>query len=638
MSGIFGILRSDGGEVSERDLERMGNTLAHRGPDGRKFVADGAVGLGHCLMRVNNEDLFEAQPLRDREAGLTLVADCRIDNREDLAEAFGLSFADIRDMPDSAFILRAYKKWGDDCAEHLLGDFAFAIWDGRAKRLLLGRDHMGQRYIHYHQAKSFFVFATEIKALWAYPDVPRILSDVEIGRHIVYDRSLRGGATLFEEIAGVQCGMITTVNDKGSVKSRRYWAPHADTVHLGRDEAYYISTYRTILTEAVVCRVRRLIGQPALFLSGGYDSSAIAGLAGPILTRTHRKMVGLSSVLPEGAPPSNDDARPWVELCKRKMPHLDVRYFARIDETILTDLELKLSRGDGVPTESHHIWQALFQKAAGTGARLLMDGHGGDYTLNPRGRGALARFLKTGRLRRFVSEFGPHLRMSGHSLWHTLKRDLIFLLAPLWARNAWAKMRRNFAPLWMDRPIAPDFARSLVATGKIADNHIVGRQRDLAAMRGRILQKLHRLSEFPVPGFSIEAAGWGLDMTRPFHDKRVLEFALAIPEDLYLKGGRNRYLACQALRDIYPIEFQTRPRRTELHEPNVEGMLTSVRPHLKTELNRMANSKTLTKYIDFAKIEFELCEKPRTDRAQVAYAIRAFLTARYMSWFYGQNR
>ncbi len=155
MSGIFGILRSDGGEVSERDLERMGNTLAHRGPDGRKFVADGAVGLGHCLMRVNNEDLFEAQPLRDREAGLTLVADCRIDNREDLAEAFGLSFADIRDMPDSAFILRAYKKWGDDCAEHLLGDFAFAIWDGRAKRLLLGRDHMGQRYIHYHQAKSF---------------------------------------------------------------------------------------------------------------------------------------------------------------------------------------------------------------------------------------------------------------------------------------------------------------------------------------------------------------------------------------------------------------------------------------------------------------------------------------------------
>jgi asparagine synthase (glutamine-hydrolysing) len=63
MSAIFGILRFDGAEVNPRELERMSNTLAHRGPDGRKFVVDGPLGLGHCLMRVNNEDRFEAQPL-----------------------------------------------------------------------------------------------------------------------------------------------------------------------------------------------------------------------------------------------------------------------------------------------------------------------------------------------------------------------------------------------------------------------------------------------------------------------------------------------------------------------------------------------------------------------------------------------
>ena len=145
MSAIFGILRFDGRDASPGDLERMGNVLAHRGPDGRKFVVDGPIGLGHGLMRVNNEDLFEAQPLRNRAAGLTLVADCRIDNREELAEAFGLSAADIRDMPDSAFVLHAYRKWGEDCVEHLLGDFAFAVWDSHAKKLVLVRDHMGQR-------------------------------------------------------------------------------------------------------------------------------------------------------------------------------------------------------------------------------------------------------------------------------------------------------------------------------------------------------------------------------------------------------------------------------------------------------------------------------------------------------------
>ena len=82
MSAIFGILRFDGGAVDTRDLERMGNALAHRGPDGRKAAVDGCAGLGSCLMRVNQEDLFEAQPIRERSAGLILTADCRIDNRE----------------------------------------------------------------------------------------------------------------------------------------------------------------------------------------------------------------------------------------------------------------------------------------------------------------------------------------------------------------------------------------------------------------------------------------------------------------------------------------------------------------------------------------------------------------------------
>ena len=188
MSAIFGILCFDGGEVSPGELERMGNTLAHRGPDGRKFVVNDPVGLGHCLMRVNREDAFERQPLIDREASLTLVADCRIDNREQLSSEFGLS-ADTRDMPDSAFILAAYKKWGENCAEHLLGDFAFALWDAREKKLVLGRDHMGQRCVHYHHGKNFFAFATEIKALWAVPDVPRELSEIALAKYLLIDRS-----------------------------------------------------------------------------------------------------------------------------------------------------------------------------------------------------------------------------------------------------------------------------------------------------------------------------------------------------------------------------------------------------------------------------------------------------------------
>src|SRR5690349_3812800 len=100
MSAIFGILRLDGRAVVARDLEALVNMLAHRGPDGRKVVSDGPAGVGHCLMRINHEDRFEAQPLRDRAVEITLVADLRLDNREDLAAVFDIGEAELRDIPD----------------------------------------------------------------------------------------------------------------------------------------------------------------------------------------------------------------------------------------------------------------------------------------------------------------------------------------------------------------------------------------------------------------------------------------------------------------------------------------------------------------------------------------------------------
>ncbi len=189
MSAIFGILRFDGSEVAWRDMERMSQTLVHRGPDGRRLVITGPAGFGQALMRVNREDRFEAQPLRDGD--VTLVADCRIDNRDELAAAFDIGAAELTGTPDSALLLRAYKIWGENCAEHLLGDFAFAIWDGRAKKLVLGRDHMGQRAVLYHAAADFFVFATDLNALLAYPDVPRVLTDAQIGRMLMHDNAPR---------------------------------------------------------------------------------------------------------------------------------------------------------------------------------------------------------------------------------------------------------------------------------------------------------------------------------------------------------------------------------------------------------------------------------------------------------------
>lgn len=289
MSAIFGVLRFDSADASPRDMERMSNALAHRGQHGRRFIVDGPAGIGHCLTRVNREDQFDVQPLSD--ASVALAADLRIDNREDLAAELDVDKTRLAVLADSALLLSAYQRWGVNCAAHLLGDFAFAIWDASARKLVLVRDHIGQRYVHYYRCDDFLVFATELKALFAYPDVPRILSELQIGRLLLRDPAPGGGATTFEGICGLTSATIMSFGLDGVADRRRYWQLGPDPIHQGRSEAYYIEAYRRVLSEAVACRIRRAIKPVGLLFSGGYDSAAVAGLAGPVVAPLGRKLI-----------------------------------------------------------------------------------------------------------------------------------------------------------------------------------------------------------------------------------------------------------------------------------------------------------------------------------------------------------
>ena len=113
-------------------------------------------------------------------------------------------------------------------------------------------------------------------------------------------------------------------------------------------------------------------------------------------------------------------------------------------------------------------------------------------------------------------------------------------------------------------------------------------------------------------------AQYGLELTRPFHDKRVVELALAIPQDLYVKNGRNRYLARTALKDIYPLEFQTRGRKKDDEIPDFQRMMKSIEPELLAEIAQMEKSDDLGRMVDFAKIR-TLTSQPagRTTTTQV---------------------
>ena len=639
MSGIFGMLRFDGGEASLRDVERAGNALAHRGPDGRRAVTEGAIGLGHCLMRVNREDVYEAQPLRDREAHLTLVADLRLDNREELASVLGIDAQHLPSVPDSALVMRAYRKWGADCAAQLLGDFAFAVWDGRAHTLVLARDHMGQRQIHFHHGTAFFAFATDLKALWTFRDVPRVLAEAQIGRMLLGSRTSPPGQTAFEGIHGLPGATVMTVGADGSVATRRYWEPRADPAHHGRDERYYVDAYRRVLGEAVACRIRRTVRSPGITFSGGYDSAAIAGLAGLDLAGSGRKLIAAASVMPADYRGTIRHARPWVEMCARDMPHLDVRYVTREGLSVLPALEQAFVEGDGPAGPYHFVMTELLSTLASAGAQVIMDGHGGDATLHPRGNTALAWFLTRFRLHRFLLELRAYQRLSGQSFGTTLRRDVGALLLPEWLRTSWKAIRRS-PPAMNLRAINPRFAERLVASGEIAADTPA---RPALDVRPHMIAVARRASAGAAPALAGMAARHGLELTRPFRDKRVVELALAIPQDLHVKNGRNRYLACAALRDIYPHEFQTRSRKNDDEIPDFLQMVKAIEPHLVADIARMERSESLARYVDFQNVRSLLAARGPGDHnsgwePETHTAMLGFVVARYVEWFNRDNR
>jgi asparagine synthase (glutamine-hydrolysing) len=616
----------------------MLRSLAHLGPEGPSSLRDGALGLGYRAMTVTREDAFDAQPMADPESGDLLVADARLDNREQLAAELAIGADVLARSADAALILAAWRRWGEGCVEHLVGDFAFAVWEASARRLVLVRDHMGQRHVFYHLCADFLVFATEIKGVWAAPDVPRQISDAGFEEVFVRRWHQRPAErTKFEGVSGLMAGSVLTVGADGAVSKRRYWEPRADPTHLGRDDAYYVAAYRAVLGEAVACRLRRATRPCSLLLSGGFDSGSIAALAGA--APGERKLVTVTSVAVEPAPDGLPDARHWVEVCRRAMPHLDVRYITRAGRGLFSGLDQAIASNDGAVSVNTYVNDELYATAAAAGARVVMDGHGGDYTLNPRGYFPVARLLAMGRLSAFAAELAATARATRTPLWRAAWSEVLAAFVPGWARHVLGALRGGGSALVPLDPINLDLSRRLRPPGStpLADRT----KPSLVHSRRNLLRAQRRMQNYTLLAGTLPAMH-GLEFTQPFHDKRVIELALAIPEDLYFRGGRPRYLARMALADVLPEAFQTRSRRNTPLNPDLMQMAKAEAPRMLAEIDRLRAIPKLTGYFDFPRMRRMLiqtsadAQNPRAPN-RVRRAMRALVWARYLEWFLKDN-
>jgi asparagine synthase (glutamine-hydrolysing) len=180
MSGIVGVLNRDRAPVDRDVLQRMTHAMIRRGPDAQHIWVNGSVGLGHAALFTTLEAERENQPTT-LDGQVWITADARIDEWDHLRSMLSAKGRQIPDtVTDVELILHAYHVWGEDCVDHLIGDFSFAIWDARQQKLFCARDHMGVKPFYYFLSDKLFIFASDVGALLAMPEVPRRLNEARI--------------------------------------------------------------------------------------------------------------------------------------------------------------------------------------------------------------------------------------------------------------------------------------------------------------------------------------------------------------------------------------------------------------------------------------------------------------------------
>ena len=185
MSGIVALARTDGSPVEAPLLDRLTASRAFRGPDGLGTQGLGPIGLGHTQLATTPEAARERQPAT-LDGHVWITADARIDGRQDLiAELNRLVAADLDRATDVELVLHAYRAWGRACAEHLLGDFAFVIWDSPRRRLFAARDPFGVKLLYYAFGRGSLVLSNTLSCVRAHPSVSDRLDASSVGNFLL---------------------------------------------------------------------------------------------------------------------------------------------------------------------------------------------------------------------------------------------------------------------------------------------------------------------------------------------------------------------------------------------------------------------------------------------------------------------
>lgn len=554
MSGIFGIFNRNGEPVVAEILEDMHTAMSYWHPDTSGVWREGAIGLGHAMLWNTPESKLDQLP--QQQNPLVITMDARLDNREELASLLEMPRKPLAKVTDSDFILAAYRKWGEDCPAHLLGDFAFAIWDTEKQQLFCARDHVGIKPFYYHISDNRFIFSNHINGLKAHPDID-LAFDQKMIAYYLRNEDYAYKQTFFQSIKKLPPASSLLISAEQCVQ-RLYWDPQKTTLKKLGSEAEYSHKLQDLLKQAVTARLRSTYPVSA-HLSGGLDSSTIAALAARELAISGQQLNAYNWIAEPVGGDLNYYEWSYSKLLARQegIKHNSVE----LDLDTLTSIfkNHDISYGD-----STDLWYEypLRQQLKKSGSRVLLSGWGGDELVTYNGAGYISDLFYRGKIKQSFQEFRKNNKQQStplafhQALWRFLKRiaaeslpgKLLCLLGksgcylplPLkYSPAAFTTFSNNLPPLWRTYNAASMRKRQL---NMFQNGHIQAR----------------------IDAWAAAGMGDRVEYSYPLLDKRLIEYALALPAELYYKNGLPRYITREAMRGILPDEIRL---NTEKDEP-----------------------------------------------------------------------
>jgi asparagine synthase (glutamine-hydrolysing) len=552
MCGICGVYDRSDRPVSPELVEKMSSVLAHRGPDGSGSYVRGGIGLGHRRLSIIDLD-GGAQPVTNEDGSLQLIFNGEIYNYIELREELDRHGHVFKTRSDTEVIVHAYEEWGFDCVKRFNGIFAFALWDSKAKRLFLARDHLGVKPLYYALIGDQFLFASEIKALLRHPQCPAEV-DVRALSQLFTLRYVPSPDTLFRGIKKVPPAHLVAVDARG-VSIRRYWDRKPAAV--ADDEADLVERYRDLVEDAVRLQMRSDV-PVGLFLSSGIDSGALLA----IMSRQSSRPVHTFTIGFEDGERTNEtaDARDLANRFGADHSEMMVTAddYQRYYERYLWDIEEPV--GNETAAAFYFVSLLARQKVkvtlTGQGADEPWAGYSRHFGAKVSGyysrlpvavtqgmiRPLVERFTRSETMRRGVVSLG--------------ERDALSRFVKIYSFYSSEMKEKLFQP-WIRDQISTDGTEareSLQWLYRDVENLDPLTQILYMDTRSNLPDDLLMVGDKTSMANSVEARV-------PFLDYRLVEFAESLAPELRLKGRNAKYLHKKAIERWLPKEIVYRKKK-----------------------------------------------------------------------------